>query len=60
MLSNLQGILKRYSNRQSDSETRKKSQNGIVYGQSGKPGTSDLEDALKRQQLRSRRVTFQQ
>ena len=50
MFSNFQGILKRDSNRQSEPKSSRKSvtficpqKSTIVYGQSGKPGTSDLQ-----------------
>ena len=67
MFSNFQGILKRDSNRQYEPKSSRKSvtficpqKPTVVYGQSGKPGTSDLQDALRRHQLKNRRVSKEQ
>ena len=68
MFSNLQRILNRFSDRQSPQNRQdlpkkgciRKERTLVVYGQSGKPGTNDLQDALERYKLSKRRVSFRE
>ena len=60
MFSNIQSILKRSSSDQQAEKSAIYVRNKVVYGKSGKPGTSDLQDALKRYRLKTRRVSFEE